>query len=67
MSADAAAKIDKLRNEIDKIVALPESKARLESLGNLVLGTSPEEFTRYISDEQDKWVKYGKAAGAKPE
>jgi tripartite-type tricarboxylate transporter receptor subunit TctC len=59
--------VDKLRDEIDRIVALPESKMRLEQVGNSVLGTSPDEFTRYISDEQDKWVKYGKAAGARPQ
>ncbi len=62
MSADVVAK---LRTEIDRIVALPDVTERLGALGNEVLGTSPSEFTRYIEDEQDKWIKYGKAAGAR--
>jgi tripartite-type tricarboxylate transporter receptor subunit TctC len=62
MSTDVVAK---LRNEIDRIVALPDVTERLGTLGNEVLGTSPSEFTRYIEDEQDKWIKYGKAAGAR--
>jgi tripartite-type tricarboxylate transporter receptor subunit TctC len=57
--------VEKLRLEIDKIVALPEIASRLGKLGNSVLATSPAEFTKYIEDEQKKWVKYGKAAGAR--
>ena len=49
--------VDRWRNEIVKIVATPEVKQRLESLGFAPVANSPEEFSERIKVEIARWSK----------
>jgi hypothetical protein len=42
-------------------------KAKLVDLGGLILGGSPADFGRLITDETEKWGKVIRAADIKPE
>ncbi len=57
--------IDKLHNEIAKILQSPESAARLESVGAFPVGNTPEEFAEYLRREVEKWGKIIKEHGIK--
>ncbi|MGH6770471.1 MAG: Bug family tripartite tricarboxylate transporter substrate binding protein [Xanthobacteraceae bacterium] len=54
-----------LNREINKIIALPESKAKFTSLGLDPVGGSPEEFAKQLRAEGEKWAKVIKAAKIK--
>jgi tripartite-type tricarboxylate transporter receptor subunit TctC len=45
-----------------KVLAMPEVKSKLETLGAEVVATRPEEFASYIKSETDKWGAVAKAA-----
>ena len=49
--------IERWRNDIVKIVATPEVKQRLESLGFAPVANSPEEFSERIKVEIARWSK----------
>jgi tripartite-type tricarboxylate transporter receptor subunit TctC len=49
--------IDLLHREIAAIVALPDVKEKLTSLGFLPIANRPEEFAKRIDVELDKWAK----------
>ena len=53
----------------DTVTALadPAIKARLEQLGVVVVGSSPEEFGAHLKREMDKWGRIIKEAGIKAE
>ena len=57
--------IDKLNREINAALADSRIKARLAELGAPVLGGSPAEFGKLISDETEKWAEVVKFSGAK--
>ena len=59
--------IDKLNREINAALADPNMKKRLTDLGAAVSAGSPEDFTKFIADETEKWAKVVKFAGMKPE
>jgi tripartite-type tricarboxylate transporter receptor subunit TctC len=59
--------VDKLNSEINAALADPKIKARLADLGGTVLGGSPGDFGKLISDETEKWGKVVKFAGMKAE
>jgi tripartite-type tricarboxylate transporter receptor subunit TctC len=44
-----------------------EVKKRMESLGADPAGDTPEEFARFIRDDQAKWAKLMREAGIRPE
>jgi tripartite-type tricarboxylate transporter receptor subunit TctC len=46
--------VDKLQGEVAKIVAQPEIKQRLETLGFEPIGSTTEYFTKFIADEMAK-------------
>ena len=46
---------DKLQAEIAKIVARPDVKERLEALGFEPIGSTPDYFAKYITDEMAKY------------
>jgi tripartite-type tricarboxylate transporter receptor subunit TctC len=54
-----------LNREINKIIALPESKAKFASLGLDPVGGSPGDFARQLRAEGEKWAKVIKAAKIK--
>jgi tripartite-type tricarboxylate transporter receptor subunit TctC len=59
--------ITSLQHEIVKIVALPEMKERLSTLGFDVVGSSPEEFAVQMTLEIEKWAKVIRAANIRAE
>jgi tripartite-type tricarboxylate transporter receptor subunit TctC len=59
--------IERLNKAINVSVADSELKARLVDLGGTVLGGSPADLGKLISDETKKWGKVIRAANIKPE
>jgi tripartite-type tricarboxylate transporter receptor subunit TctC len=55
-----------LHREIGKIVADPETKARLRTIGFEPVGSGPEAFTAQLKAEADKWGKVIRAGGIRP-
>jgi tripartite-type tricarboxylate transporter receptor subunit TctC len=56
-----------LNREIVKIMALPDIKERLATLGFDSIASSPEEFGERIRADFEKWGKVIRAANIKPE
>ena len=65
--ATPAAIIDTLNKELNAGLANPKIKARIEELGGTVVGGTPAEFEKIISDATEKWAKVIKFAGIKAE
>jgi tripartite-type tricarboxylate transporter receptor subunit TctC len=65
--ATPRAVIDKLNTEIDAALADPTVKSRFTDLGLVLSPGSPEDFTKFIADETEKWAKVIKFAGIQPE
>jgi tripartite-type tricarboxylate transporter receptor subunit TctC len=65
--ATPAAIIDLLNKELNAGLADPRIKARIEELGGTVVGGTPAEFAKIISDATEKWTKVIKFAGIKAE
>jgi tripartite-type tricarboxylate transporter receptor subunit TctC len=59
--------INKLNNEINAVLADPQTQMRLAELGATPLPGSPAEFATFIADETEKWGKVVKLAGIKAE
>lgn len=57
--------IDKLSAEVQRIVKLPDVKARMAGLAIDPAGTTPEEFARVIATEIPLWTGVAKANGIK--
>jgi tripartite-type tricarboxylate transporter receptor subunit TctC len=53
--------------DANKVLADPEIKKRMQALGADPAGDTPEEFARFIRDDQAKWAKLMREAGIKPE
>lgn len=47
--------VNKLNQEINAVMALPDVRASLESAGMAVVGGSPEDFAKHIHSEMDRW------------
>ena len=58
---------DKLQSDIAKVLALPDVKQRLNTLGFDPIGTGGREFASYIRDEMAKYEKIIKDAKIKVE
>jgi tripartite-type tricarboxylate transporter receptor subunit TctC len=56
-----------LHREIVKIIAQPDMKERLATLGLEPVGSTPEEFTAQMKIEMDKWARVIRAARIKAE
>jgi tripartite-type tricarboxylate transporter receptor subunit TctC len=59
--------IDKLNKEINAALGDPKFKARLADLDGTVLGGSPADFGKLITEETEKWGKVVKFANIKPD
>jgi len=59
--------IDTLHREIAAIIETPGFHERMAAIGVDVVGTTPAEFGKIISDDYEKWGKVIAAAGIKPE
>jgi tripartite-type tricarboxylate transporter receptor subunit TctC len=58
--------VEKLNREIAAGLIDPKTKERLAALGGVVLGGSPADFGKLISNDTEKWGKVVKSAGIKP-
>jgi tripartite-type tricarboxylate transporter receptor subunit TctC len=54
-----------LHREMVRIIALPDVKERLPTLGFEPIGSTPEEFDAQIKAEIDKWAKIVRDANVK--
>ncbi|HUC51929.1 MAG TPA: tripartite tricarboxylate transporter substrate binding protein [Xanthobacteraceae bacterium] len=59
--------VDKLNTEINAALADPTVKTRFTQLGLVLSPGSPEDFTKFIVDETEKWAKVVKFAGIQPQ
>jgi tripartite-type tricarboxylate transporter receptor subunit TctC len=59
--------IDRLNTEINRILKMPDIIERHNAGGIVPLGTTPEEFAKFIRAESAKWAKVIKEAGLKAE
>jgi tripartite-type tricarboxylate transporter receptor subunit TctC len=59
--------VNTLSKEMQNAVHKPELRERFVALGIDPAGTTPEEFTKFLKNEVDKWGKVIKAANVKVE
>ena len=57
--------INRLHTEIIKALKDPEFASRMRVMGMELYGTTPDEFSQFIKDENAKWAKVIKATGAR--
>ncbi|MSQ18557.1 MAG: tripartite tricarboxylate transporter substrate binding protein [Betaproteobacteria bacterium] len=55
--------VKKIQVDAVRAVNLPDVRARIAELGNLVVGSTPEEFDAFVSDDMKKWAKVIRDAG----
>jgi len=56
--------VSTLNNATVKALSNPDLRQKLESVGFVIVGSSPSEFDAFVSAEVDKWGKAAKASGA---
>jgi tripartite-type tricarboxylate transporter receptor subunit TctC len=59
--------IRRMSEEVGRIIRSEETRARLDSMGVIPMGGSPEEFDTFIATETAKWAKVIKTAGVTPD
>ncbi len=59
--------VNRIRNEIVKILHAPEMKNRLSAEGGEPIGSTPEVYAALIRSETERWGKVIKAAKIQPE
>jgi tripartite-type tricarboxylate transporter receptor subunit TctC len=59
--------VTRLHAEIVRILQAPDMKQKLAADGTDPVGSSPDEFARYIKSELAKWGKVARDAGIQPE
>jgi len=59
--------VSRLQQEFGKALNTPDIQARLKSMYLEPVGSTPEEFSRFIESENAKWGKTIKAAGIEPQ
>ncbi len=55
--------VQRLNNEINKLLATDDIKSRLDAMGTFPGGGTPEDFNRFIAAETAKWSQVIKTAG----
>ena len=59
--------VDKLSAGVNRVLADSDVRAKMQALGADPGGNTPEEFRRFIRDDQAKWSKLMKEAGIRTE
>ena len=57
----------RVNKEAVAILRAPEVSERLANDGGTAVGSTPEDFGRFLRTETEKWAKVAKGAGIKPE
>ena len=59
--------MNKLYNEVKRIVALPDFSERLTSQGSRPQAKTPQEMGAWLASEKERWAKVVKESGYKIE
>ena len=59
--------VDRLNQETNRFLSMPDVRERLVSLAYEIRGGSPEEFSALLKLETAKWAKVITTAGIKPQ
>lgn len=59
--------VNRLHVAVKEVLAIPEVKAKFDSLGSRIVASTPEEFRKYLAGETQRWAATVKAAGIKKE
>ena len=59
--------VEKLSADANRVLADQEIRTRMQAVGADPSGNTPDEFARFIRDDQAKWAKLMREAGIKPE
>ena len=57
--------VEKLSADANQVLSDKETRTRMQNLGADPAGNSPEEFARFIRDDQAKWSKLMREAKIK--
>jgi tripartite-type tricarboxylate transporter receptor subunit TctC len=57
--------IQRVHAEVQRALASPDVRAKLQAAGTEILGSTPEEYAAYIRSEMARWAKIVKETGAK--
>ena len=60
------AAIQRIRDEVVKAMAIPEIRERLLALGQVPVGSTPEEFGAFMKSEGAKWLQVIREAKITP-
>ena len=59
--------IDKLYSTVREVLNQPDVRSRLTIQGYEIHGTTPAQYSAYISQQIERWTPVAKAAGVTPE
>jgi len=59
--------VSRLSEEMRKSLAKPETRARMKTLGALVVGDTPSEFAAFLKKDYERWARVIKASGVTAE
>jgi len=59
--------VERLSADANRVLADPDVRSRMIALGADPRGNTPEDFARFIRDDQAKWAKLMREAGIRPE
>jgi len=59
--------VDKLNAEVRRIVGSTEMRTAWEKQGAVAMSMTPDEFTRFLNEDIEKWARIVKVSGAKPD
>jgi tripartite-type tricarboxylate transporter receptor subunit TctC len=59
--------VAKLNSAVREVLALPEVKAKFDSLGSRIVASSSDDFRKQLAVESARWAATVKAAGIKKE
>jgi tripartite-type tricarboxylate transporter receptor subunit TctC len=57
----------RMSEEVARIIKSDETRAKLDAMGTIPVGSTPEEFDAFITTETAKWGKVIRTAGVKAE
>lgn len=58
--------LNRLSVEVNKALNSPDVRERLAALGNEVAGSTPEQHSKELKDEEELWTRVIKSAGLEP-